>query len=977
MICSVAHKLNTKHRTKDVITSDNTTFYHMGLSPEILEGLTNCGFEKPSPIQLTAIPLGRCGVDLIIQAKSGTGKTAVFGIIALDMVYVKDVHPQVLILAPTREIAIQISQVLASIGSEMKGLKVGSIIGGIPAKVGTKISYNNHIIVGTPGKLKHLIKTSMINVENIRLFVLDEADKLMDSSFRDDIDEIFGYLPVNKQVITASATYPPDLQTYLSKYMRSPHYSSPSSDNPILIGVRQFVTNVVSHPNKMKQVQLKTEELIKIFEKIPFKQCLVFLNYQTRVQSVCNNVNKLGYSSTYISGNQDMSKRLDAISKLKNFECKVLFSTDLTARGIDAENVNLIINYDIPNDCSTYLHRIGRAGRYGSYGIAITLVAENELDTFKDMINPIVSPHLLLFKCPDYSESIWNTKIEDLSLFFERKESNGDFDDSEIHKNNEPQTNDINDEINTVDEFMLCKAFEKHLNSSKINNFKESDEGNPKFTQQVLQTETIVFLPIDEFIEKLYNDKMDILEINQKDKKVKCIINETQERFYEALFTKSSQFQTWNDTVIFPTCSPNVIDNDQPVDDTKINEFLNYQIYDRNFDSSQNKTEDTSPWHCYSHRYSIIKSRKLLSGVNKKLITCLERLFENLPNTSFNLEKNDRESCKKNILMWNKMLEHEIEGVNKLLNMNSLYIIDTGRKWGLKKYWQYLEQFLRFQKKMTDVIYFHFCNNLKFEDEYTTSKNQQNESIFSLLLNYILPRPIIFNKLLHELMSETDLKNYYDLRSNIHSLQNSYTQLLKLKECMFDFTKNERIKLEQQIKKKRKREDEISFKDLQEFLKQAKEKKLMDETKDTKNCENVNHFQEWKDVIDENSCMDDATYSSVYNSEFKGQNINSFSESDFFTQEYQYPPNMQYEHNYMPSFTSGIQNNMFEENGRIESEYVPGTQNHNYYTQPKCKPQKQNNHRNPTEDLDEFFRCLDIQTKALHLQEYHRLMMKD
>ncbi|KYN17359.1 putative ATP-dependent RNA helicase DDX20 [Trachymyrmex cornetzi] len=411
----IAHDINKKQRTSDIKIEEDVTFFQMRLPRDILDGLMSVGFQKPSPIQLKAIPLGRCGFDLIVRAKSGTGKTIVFGVIALDILDILVGSPQVLIVAPTREIAIQITHVIKAIGSKIEGLRVEYFVGGTSIEEDKKKLSKCHIAVGAPGRVKHLIEKGFLQASKIRLFVLDEADKLMEINFQKDINYIFSKLPSNKQIIASSATYPGDLETFLQTYMSSPVLTSPNIDGPVLIGIKQFVAVVPTHPNMMKQVQTKIDELIKIFTKIPFKQSLVFSNYQSRAQSVSNKINLLGFSSSYITGNQDMTKRLEAIENLRNLECRIMLTTDLTARGIDIENVNMVINLDIPTDPATYLHRIGRAGRYGSYGISITIITENELSSFRKLLTSISGVNFYLFKLSsDYTEDVWT---DDTSVF--------------------------------------------------------------------------------------------------------------------------------------------------------------------------------------------------------------------------------------------------------------------------------------------------------------------------------------------------------------------------------------------------------------------------------------------------------------------------------------------------------------------------------------------------------------------------------
>ncbi|XP_014295613.1 probable ATP-dependent RNA helicase DDX20 isoform X2 [Microplitis demolitor] len=480
MIVPLAHQINAQPRTTDIIIEENVSFYQMGLSQCILNGLVTCGFEKPSPIQLKAIPFGRCGFDLLVQAKSGTGKTAVFGIIALEMIHYNNLFHQVLILVPTREIAVQISHVLASVGSQIKGLKVDFFVGGMPLQPDKNKISHCHIIVSTPGRLRHMIDKKLIKIDNVRLFVLDEADKLMDNSFQKDVDYIFSKLPINKQVILSSATYPKDLHLFVTKYMRSPLVCSPDDSSPILLGLRHFVVIVSNHPNLMKQVRKKMEELLKIFSKIKLKQSLVFFNYQSRAQSVCNYLNSNGFQSMYITGNQDMKKRLNTVEHLKNFKCRILCTTDLTARGIDAENVNLVINFDVPHDSATYLHRIGRAGRYGSYGSAINLISTHELNTFKDLLSSINFPNSAIYKLSsDYSQDIWTKDTEKFQLFFDHVEYDQDAGNTSAINNcdissYDLEKNDITDNLSTSNNRIRIKKLEIYSNQ----NFEIIDDSN-------------------------------------------------------------------------------------------------------------------------------------------------------------------------------------------------------------------------------------------------------------------------------------------------------------------------------------------------------------------------------------------------------------------------------------------------------------------------------------------------------------------
>ncbi|XP_032376771.1 putative ATP-dependent RNA helicase DDX20 isoform X1 [Etheostoma spectabile] len=374
-----AHNIETRKRTDDVILSEGIDFSSLLLSQAVLDGLSSAGFQKPSPIQLKAIPLGRCGLDLIVQAKSGTGKTCVFCTIALDSLVLENPATQVLVLAPTREIAVQIHSVVMAIGCAMEGLECHVFIGGRPVSQDKTHLKKCHVAVGSPGRIKQLIELGMLSTASIRLFVLDEADKLLEEgSFQEQINWIFSSLPVNKQMLALSATYPEFLAQHLTRYMREPTFVRLNPSDMGLKGLKQYYKLVQSDPLPHKVFEAKVEHLLELFSKIPFNQALVFSNLHTRAQHLADILSSKGLPAACISGGLSQDQRLEAMSKLKQYQCRVLISTDLTSRGIDADKVNLVINLDVPQDWETYMHRIGRAGRFGTQGLAVTYCCHGE-----------------------------------------------------------------------------------------------------------------------------------------------------------------------------------------------------------------------------------------------------------------------------------------------------------------------------------------------------------------------------------------------------------------------------------------------------------------------------------------------------------------------------------------------------------------------------------------------------------------------
>ncbi|XP_026481081.1 probable ATP-dependent RNA helicase ddx20 [Ctenocephalides felis] len=396
-----------EQRTADVLL-EKCSFEELGLNPKVLEGLHACGFEVPSPIQCKAIPIGLCGFDLVVQAKSGTGKTLVFGCICLETVKTEVDELQALILSPTREIAVQTQQLLQDIGVKIKNLKTEAFIGGLPMSTDRNKLKGCHIAVGAPGRVKHLLVNRVLNPNNIKLLILDEADVLINETFIDDIKYIYSCLPSKKQIIASSATYSSEFAKFIKVFMKQPSTISPQYDVPVLLGVKQFITTV--HP--AANDPLNIAELIRILSQISFKQCVVFSNTKSNAEQVYVSLIKHNWPCEYLSSDHSQVTRLAILSKLKSFQCRILVTTDLTARGVDVENVNLVINLEVPLSHATYLHRIGRAGRYGTYGAAITFINDSkELFKFKNVLYKIGGDNISVDILPhDKIPNVWDKK---------------------------------------------------------------------------------------------------------------------------------------------------------------------------------------------------------------------------------------------------------------------------------------------------------------------------------------------------------------------------------------------------------------------------------------------------------------------------------------------------------------------------------------------------------------------------------------
>ncbi|XP_075160720.1 gemin 3 [Haematobia irritans] len=421
----LAHNLDVVQRTDDVRLKQLAPFSKMLISEHLRKGLHQAGFIYPTVIQATAIPVGKSGMDLLVQSKSGTGKTLIFCSIVLEA-YTSEIHePQSLIVAPTREIATQIEDTLNKIGKFCPGFKAVCVIGGMDVSEDRKRVQGAKAIVGTPGRILHLIQNEVLNTSKIRLLVLDEADKMYTHTFRQDLQRIRNALPNRKQTLACSATFEDNLDQEIAKVMQNPLLISTEERSTLLVGIKQFVYELPEQKTSILEMQLKLDALRHIFGRVSFKQCLIFAGSQSRADSYRNYLEKDGWPCELISGAQSQKIRLEQFRKFREFKTRILLATDLMARGVDSEHVNLVINLELPTDSVTYLHRIGRAGRFGSHGIAISCVASaKDQKTFGKLITD-VGTGMKVLKFPSKMEEekdqrdIWNfTRFEDDIQYF-------------------------------------------------------------------------------------------------------------------------------------------------------------------------------------------------------------------------------------------------------------------------------------------------------------------------------------------------------------------------------------------------------------------------------------------------------------------------------------------------------------------------------------------------------------------------------
>lgn len=353
------------------------SFDEMGLKENLLRGIYAFGFEKPSAIQERAIIPVTKGRDVIAQAQSGTGKTGAFSVGLLEKIDTTKSHLQALILLPTRELAQQVHTVIKGLSSYLDIKTVLSIGGVLSGDQVREIRDGAHVMVGTPGRVYDLIanRAGPDVVSSLTTIVLDEADEMLSVGFQDQVREILMITPQDAQVCLFSATLNPDVMSLSKKFMREPVEILVKTENLTLDGIRQFYV-------KLRE-QDKFGCLMDLYQTMSITQCLIYCNSRGRVEEVSAELVKNGFTVGGIHGQMSWDERKHAMDEFRKGSIRVLISTDLLARGIDVQQVSIVVNYDIPRDVANYLHRIGRSGRFGRKGIGINFVTESSWETLE------------------------------------------------------------------------------------------------------------------------------------------------------------------------------------------------------------------------------------------------------------------------------------------------------------------------------------------------------------------------------------------------------------------------------------------------------------------------------------------------------------------------------------------------------------------------------------------------------------------
>ncbi|EKJ70979.1 hypothetical protein NXS19_010422 [Fusarium pseudograminearum] len=356
---------DNRQQTEDVTNTKGLEFENFALKRDLLMGIFEAGFEKPSPIQEESIPVALTGRDILARAKNGTGKTAAFVIPTLERINPKISKIQCLILVPTRELAMQTSQVCKTLGKHL-GINVMVTTGGTGLRDDIiRLQDPVHIVVGTPGRILDLAGKNVADLSECPMFIMDEADKLLSIEFTPVIEQLLQFHPKDRQVMLFSATFPLSVKDFSDKNMVSP-YEINLMDELTLRGITQYYAFV--------EEKQKVHCLNTLFSKLQINQSIIFCNSTNRVELLAKKITELGYSCFYSHAKMQQHARNRVFHDFRNGVCRNLVCSDLLTRGIDIQAVNVVINFDFPKNAETYLHRIGRSGRYGHLGLAINLI---------------------------------------------------------------------------------------------------------------------------------------------------------------------------------------------------------------------------------------------------------------------------------------------------------------------------------------------------------------------------------------------------------------------------------------------------------------------------------------------------------------------------------------------------------------------------------------------------------------------------
>jgi ATP-dependent RNA helicase DeaD len=381
-----------------------TTFAELPLSEELRKGIAERGYEKPTPVQAAVFAPVLAGRDLIVRSKTGTGKTAAFGIPLLERIPAGTRKASALVLCNTRELALQVAQEIEALGKH-KDLRVVAIYGGAGMKEQTDaLKAGAEVIVGTPGRVYDHIQRGNLRLEQTRIAVLDEADEMLSAGFYEEVTRILDHLPSDRQTLLFSATVPPDIEQLATKYLRSPETILLSGD----VFTVEHIHNVLYH---LVDQYPKPRNLLYLIEREDPESAIIFCNLRTDTELVANVLNRNGLDAEMLNGDLPQKERERVMAKVKRGELRFMVATDIAARGIDISDLSHVINYSLPEDPAVYLHRVGRTGRMSKKGTAISLVSGAELNTLGVLEKKYgIQFEVRNLPTPDEARGLWTGK---------------------------------------------------------------------------------------------------------------------------------------------------------------------------------------------------------------------------------------------------------------------------------------------------------------------------------------------------------------------------------------------------------------------------------------------------------------------------------------------------------------------------------------------------------------------------------------
>ncbi|MCQ4726208.1 DEAD/DEAH box helicase [Anaerotignum faecicola] len=451
---------------------ENLKFEDMNLLPGTLKAVLDMGFEEATPIQSQAIPIIMSGRDIIGQSQTGTGKTASFGIPCLEKINPKSRSLQALILCPTRELTIQVSEEFRKLLKFRSNIMVLPIYGGQPIdRQITALKKGVQVVIGTPGRVMDHMKRRTLKMESVKYAVLDEADEMLDMGFRDDIEEILSKVPQERQTVMFSATMSPEIMDLSKKYLRDPELVKITRKELTVPQIEQVYFDV--------KEKYKLEALCRLIDIYSPKLAVVFCNTKKRVDDVVEQLLGRGYFADGLHGDLKQIQRDRVMQKFRSGKIEILVATDVAARGIDVDNVDVVFNYDIPQDEEYYVHRIGRTGRAGKSGKAFTFCCGKEIYKLRDIMR-YAKTKIIQQKLPTLTD-IETTKT---NMFIEK--INTVIEEGALNKYVNIVENMLNDDISAMDiaaallKLQLGDAISDYSDAEDDLNAKNSFVGNKK-----------------------------------------------------------------------------------------------------------------------------------------------------------------------------------------------------------------------------------------------------------------------------------------------------------------------------------------------------------------------------------------------------------------------------------------------------------------------------------------------------------------